>query len=145
MLCNSYCITFGRNMSEATPQNQRNLTHTSMYTHVCYVCVRTERDKNRTVCTALSSPSKIHICWGSEQKAALGRTHSVVAVCLWLCWVFVAAFPSCGEQGLLSLLWAGFSLQFLLLQSTGSRGTGFSSWGSQTSQLCLTGSRAQAQ
>ena len=56
------------------------------------------------------------------------------------------AFSSCGE-GVYSSLWcAGFSLQWLLLLwSTGSRHTGFSSCGMQAQQLWLTGSRAQAQ
>ena len=66
----------------------------------------------------------------------------------WLCWVFVA----CGlslvavSGGYPLLRCAGFSLRWLLLlQSTGSRCTGFSSCGSWAQQLWLVGSRAQAQ
>ena len=55
------------------------------------------------------------------------------------------AFSSCGKRGLLFVAVRGFSLWWLLLlQSTGSRCTGFSSCGSQP-QLWLAGSRAQAQ
>ena len=59
---------------------------------------------------------------------------------------FARAFSSCGEPGY-SLLWCtGFSLQWLLLlRSTGSRRTGFSSCGTWAQQLWLAGSRAQAQ
>ena len=67
----------------------------------------------------------------------------------WLCWVFIAA---CGlslvaaSRGYSSLQCAGFSLQWLLLLwSTGSRRTGFSSCGTRAQQLWLMGSRAQAQ
>ena len=67
----------------------------------------------------------------------------------WLCWVFAAA---CGlslvvvSRGYSSLRCAGFSMWWLLLlQSTGSRRTGFSSCGTWAQQLWLTGSRAQAQ
>ena len=53
----------------------------------------------------------------------------------WLHWVFVAAwaFSSCGEWGGYSSLWCmGFSLRWLLLlRSTGSRCTVFSSCGTQ--------------
>ena len=52
---------------------------------------------------------------------------------LWLCWIFVAAhrLSLVAASGGYSLLWcADFSLQwFLLLQSVGSRRTGFSSCG----------------
>ena len=68
---------------------------------------------------------------------------------LWLRWVFVA---TCGlslvaaSRGYYSLWCAGFSLHWiLLLQSTGSTCVGFSSCGTWAQQLCLTGSRAQAQ
>ena len=51
-----------------------------------------------------------------------------------------------GRGGYSSLLCVGFSLRWLLLlQSTGSRRTGFSSCGRQAQQLWLVGSRAQAQ
>ena len=75
----------------------------------------------------------------------------------WLCWVFVAAhrLSLVEASGSYSSLWrAGFSLRWLLLlRSTGSRRTGFSSWGRRASivvacelqQLWLAGSRAQAQ
>ena len=56
------------------------------------------------------------------------------------------AFSSCGEQGLRFVAVGGFSLRWLLLlQSTGSRRTGFSSRGTRAQQLWLLGSRAQAQ
>ena len=68
---------------------------------------------------------------------------------LWLCWVFVAArrLSLVVVSGSCSLLWcAGFSLRWLLLlQSTGSRRTGFSSCGMRAQQLRLAGSRAQTQ
>ena len=67
----------------------------------------------------------------------------------WLRWVFVAA---CGlslvaaSRGYSSLWCMGFSLWWLLLlRSTGSRHSGFSSCGRWAQQLWLTGSRAQAQ
>ena len=64
----------------------------------------------------------------------------IVFIYFWLCWIFVAA------QTFLQLWCLGFSLQwFLLLQSTGSRHTGFSSCGMWAQQLWLLGSRAQAQ
>ena len=48
--------------------------------------------------------------------------------------------------GYSSLRYAGFSSQWLLLlQSTGSRRTGFSSCGTRAQYLWLAGSRAQAQ
>ena len=56
------------------------------------------------------------------------------------------ASSSCGERGYSSLWCAGFLLWWLvLLQSTGSRCTGFSSCGTRAQQLWLAGSRAQAQ
>ena len=67
----------------------------------------------------------------------------------WLRWVFLAA---CGlslvaASGGYSSLWcAGFSLLWLLLlRSTGSKCTGFSSCGTWAQQLWLAGSRAQVQ
>ena len=73
----------------------------------------------------------------------------ILFIDFWLCWVFVAA---CGlslvaASGGYSLLWCtGFSLQWLLLLwSTGSRHTGFSSCSTRAQQLWLTGSRAEAQ
>ena len=58
----------------------------------------------------------------------------------WLHWVFVAA---CRLSLVVSM---GFSLWWLLLlRSTGSRCTGFSSCGTWAQQLWLRGSRAQAQ
>ena len=61
----------------------------------------------------------------------------------WLCWVFVAArgLSLVAASGGYSLLWcAGFSLQWLLLlQSTGSRCTGFSSCVRWAQQLWRTG------
>ena len=68
---------------------------------------------------------------------------------LWLCWVFVAArgFSLVVVSGSYSSLHcAGFSLSWLLLlRSTGSRRTGFSSCGTWAQQLWLAGSRVQAQ
>ena len=56
------------------------------------------------------------------------------------------AFSSCRERGYSSLRCVGFSLWWLLLlQSTGSRHTGFSSCGMWAQQWWLVGSRAQAQ
>ena len=67
----------------------------------------------------------------------------------WLRWVFIAArgLSLVAASGGCSSLWfAGFSSRWLLLlQSTGSRHTGFSSCGSQAQWLWLAGSRAQAQ
>ena len=67
----------------------------------------------------------------------------------WLCWVFVAVHGLSlvmASGGYSSLQCAGFSLQqLLLLRSTGSRHTGFSSCGTRDQQLWLVSSRAQAQ
>ena len=67
----------------------------------------------------------------------------------WLCWVSVAVRGLSlvvASGGYSSLRCAGFSLRWLLLlPSTGSRGTGFSSCGTPAQQLWLAGSRAQAQ
>ena len=67
----------------------------------------------------------------------------------WLCWVFVAARGLslvAASGGYSSLRCVGFSLWWLLLlRSTGSRCAGFSSCGTRAQQLCLVGSRAQAQ
>ena len=66
----------------------------------------------------------------------------------WLHWVFIAArglslVVASGGYSLLPCV--GFSLQWLLLlQSMGSRWTGFSSCGSRAQWLWLVGSRAQA-
>ena len=53
----------------------------------------------------------------------------------YLPWVFVAACrlsPSCSEQGLLFVVVCGLLIGWLLLlQSTGSRHAGFSSWGTR--------------
>ena len=66
----------------------------------------------------------------------------------WLRWVFIAVhgLSLVAVSGGYSLLQcASFSLQWLLLlHSTGSRCTGFSSCGTRAQQLWLTGSRAQA-
>ena len=67
----------------------------------------------------------------------------------WLHWVFVAVrgLSLVAESGdYSSLRCMGFSLQWLLLLwSTGSRHTGFSSCSTRAQQLWLTGPRAQAQ
>ena len=67
----------------------------------------------------------------------------------WLRWVFVVAHGLslvAASRGHSSLPCAGFSLRWLLLlRSTGSRRTGFSSCRTWTQQLWLTSSRAQAQ
>ena len=67
----------------------------------------------------------------------------------WLRWVFVAASGLSlvvASGGYSSLRCACFSLWWLLLlQSTSSRRTGFSSCGTRAPQLWLAGSRAQAQ
>ena len=66
----------------------------------------------------------------------------------WLHWVFVAVHRLslvAASGGYSSLQCAGFSLRWLLLlRSTGSRCTGFSSCSTQAWQLWLTGSRTQA-
>ena len=68
---------------------------------------------------------------------------------LWLRWVFVAARGLslvAGSRGYSSLQCAGFSLWWLLLlQSTGSRHTGFSSCGSQALERRLSSCGARAQ
>ena len=67
----------------------------------------------------------------------------------WLHWVFIAAcrfslFVASGGYSLLQCV--GFSLRWLLLLwSTGSRHTGFSSCGTRSQQLWFGSSRAQAQ
>ena len=67
----------------------------------------------------------------------------------WLSWVFVAACRIslvAASGGYSSLRCVGFSLRrLLLLRTTGSRHTGFSSWGSRALELRLSscGSRAQ--
>ena len=66
----------------------------------------------------------------------------------WLCWFYIAARGLslvAGSRGYSSLWCAGFSLRWLLLlQSTGSRCTVFSSCGTWAQYLWLAGSRAQA-
>ena len=65
----------------------------------------------------------------------------------WLLWVFVAVrgLSLIAASGGYSSLWCtGFSLQWLLLWSTGSRCTGFSSCGTRAQQLWLMGSRVRA-
>ena len=73
----------------------------------------------------------------------------ILFIYFWLCWVFVAVhgLSLVAVSGGYSLLrCVGFSLQWLLLlQSMGSRHTGFSSCGTRAQQLWLAGSRAQAQ
>ena len=68
---------------------------------------------------------------------------------LWLLWVFVAVRGLSlvvMSRGYSLLQCVGFTLRrLLLLQSTGSRRTGFSSCGTQAQQLWLVGSREQAQ
>ena len=70
-------------------------------------------------------------------------------VYFWLRWVFVAARGLslvAASRGYSSWWCVGFSLRWLLLLwSTGSRRTGFSSCGTRAQQLWLMGSRAQAQ
>ena len=67
----------------------------------------------------------------------------------WLHWIFVAAHGLSlveASRGYSSLWCAGFLLWWLLLlQSMGSRRTGFSSCGMKAQQLGLAGSRAQVQ
>ena len=67
----------------------------------------------------------------------------------WLRWVFVAVRGLslvATSRGYSLLRCMGFSLWwFLLLRSTGSRCTGFSTCGTPAQQLWLVGSRAQAQ
>ena len=67
----------------------------------------------------------------------------------WLCWVLVAAhglFLVAASGGYSSLQCVGFSSQgLLLLQSTGSRLTSFSTCGTRAQQLRMAGSRVQAQ
>ena len=67
----------------------------------------------------------------------------------WLCWVFVAVRGLslvAASRGYSSLGCVGLSLRWLLLlRSTDSRHTGFSSCGAQAQWLWLVGSRAQAQ
>ena len=69
---------------------------------------------------------------------------SILFIYFWLCWVFVATHGLylVAASGGYSLLWcAGFSLRWhLLLWSTGSRCTGFSSCGMQSQQLWHAGS-----
>ena len=56
------------------------------------------------------------------------------------------AFSSCGERGLLFVAVRGLLIGWLLLlQSMGSRRVGFRSCGTRGQELCLAGSRAQAQ
>ena len=73
----------------------------------------------------------------------------ILFIYFWLRWVFVVACRLSlvvGNRGYSSLRCAGFSLQWLLLlRSTGSRCTGFSSCGTWAQQLWLAGSRVQAQ
>ena len=64
-----------------------------------------------------------------------------------LCWVFISAHGLslvAASRGYSSLRCTSFSLQWLLLWSTGYRRTGFSSCGTWAQQLWLTGSRVQA-
>ena len=67
----------------------------------------------------------------------------------WLGWVFVAVRRfslAAASEGYCSLQCTGFSLRWLLLlRSTSSRCTGFSSCGTWAQQLWLAGCRAQAQ
>ena len=73
----------------------------------------------------------------------------ILFVYFWLRWVFVAAHGLslvAASGGHSSLQCVDFSLRWLLLlQSTGSRCTGFSSCGMRAQQLWHAGSRAQAQ
>ena len=73
----------------------------------------------------------------------------ILFIYFWLHWVFAAAcrLSLVAVSGGYSLLpCVGFSLPWLLLlQSTGSRCTGFSSCSTWAQQLWLAGSRAQAQ
>ena len=59
----------------------------------------------------------------------------------WLCWVFaVCGLSLVAVSGGYSSLWCtGFSLQWLLLRSTGSRRTGFSSCGARASVVAARG------
>ena len=66
----------------------------------------------------------------------------ILFIYFWLCWVFVAVrgpFLVAASRGYSSLWCAGFSLQWFLLCSTGSRRTGFSSCGTRAQQLQCTG------
>ena len=73
----------------------------------------------------------------------------ILFIYFWLHWVFVAARGLslvAASGGYSSLQCTGFSLRWLLLLwSTGSRHTGFSSCGTWAQQLWLAGSRVQAQ
>ena len=73
----------------------------------------------------------------------------ILFIYFWLHWVFVATHGLslvAASGGYSSLRCAGFSLRWLLLlRSTGSRRTGFSSCGTWAQKLWLAGSRAQAQ
>ena len=93
---------------------------------------------------------------GSSLSQTLSRTWAGVSnmftwsqVFLFVCFNFLAALglrccawasSSCGTI----LHCVGFSLRWLLFQGTGSRHVSFSSCGTQTQQLWLSGSRAQA-
>ena len=67
----------------------------------------------------------------------------------WLCWVFITACSLsliAASRGYSSLWYAGFSLQWLLLlPSTGSRHTGFSSCGAKALELRLSSCGVWAQ
>ena len=74
---------------------------------------------------------------------------SILFICFWLCWVFVAArglslVAASGDYSLLQC--AGFSLRWLLLlRGTGSRRVGFSSCGSRALERRLSSCGTWAQ
>ena len=93
------------------------------------------------------STRPLHWQADSQPLRHQGSPKFILFIYFWLHWVFVAA---CGPSlvavsGGHSSLWCAVLLQWLLLQSTGSRCMGFSSCGPRAQQLWLVGSRAQAQ
>ena len=88
-------------------------------------------------------------CFDRDAFIFLNFIYLVNLFYFWLICVFVAAHGLslvAASRGYSSLQCTGFSLrQLLLLWSTGSRRTGFSSCGTWAQQLWLAGSRAQAQ
>ena len=98
----------------------------------------------------------LRIYYVSESPSASILMVFALTIHFWLCWVSVAvwAFPSCGEQGLLSTCgaWASHCSGFsgCRAQALGYSGSvivviRLSSCGAQGQQLQLLGSRAQAQ
>ena len=101
------------------------------------------------------------VCFSCQAGSTCLGQHSFVHgfLCPHLCFLIYLFLPALGlrcrawgfslvaaSRGYSSLWCTGFSLQWLLLlQSTGSRCTGFSSCGTRAQQLWLVGSRVQAQ